>query len=229
MTQGMWTRVDAYFSQLLLPPDAVLNAVQAASDAAGLPPIQVSPTQGKFLWMLGRLLNAGRILEIGTLGGYSTVWLARALAPGGRLITLEVDSRHADAARENMKRAGLADRVEVRNGSAHDLLPALAAEGAAPFDLVFIDADKASTAVYLDWSLRLTRAGGLIIIDNVVRQGKVIDRQIDDASVQGIRRAMDWLAAEPRLSATVLQTVDGKGYDGMVLAYVIDTSYDGRA
>ncbi|MBL8132139.1 MAG: O-methyltransferase [Anaerolineae bacterium] len=222
MTQGTWTLVDAYFSQLLLPPDAVLNAVQAASDAAGLPPIQVSPTQGKFLWMLARLLNAGRILEIGTLGGYSTVWLARALAPGGRLITLEVDARHADTARENMKQAGLVDRVDVRTGSAHDLLPALETEGGAPFDLVFIDADKASTAVYLDWSLRLTRPGGLIIIDNVVRQGRVIDGQIDDTSVQGIRRAMDRLAAEPRLSATVLQTVDGKGYDGMVLAYVID-------
>jgi predicted O-methyltransferase YrrM len=220
MTQAVWTEVDRYFTERLLAPDHALDAALAASAAAGLPAIQVAPTQGKLLHLLAQLRGARRILEIGTLGGYSTIWLARALPPDGRLITMEYERRHADVARANIARAGLADRVDVRLGAALDLLPALARERPDPFDLTFIDADKQSNAEYFRWALQLSRVGSLIIVDNVVRGGRVADAHSDDPSVLGTRRLMDALAAEPRVSATAIQTVGDKSYDGFALAVV---------
>ena len=224
MGQRQWTAVDRWIGERLVPPDPALEAALAASEAAGLPPIAVAPNQGKLLHLLARMVGARRILEIGTLGGYSTIWLARALPPDGRLITLEADPRHAEVAGANFLRAGLAEVVQVRVGRALDLLPQLAAEGADPFDLVFIDADKANTAAYLDWALRLTRVGGVIVADNVVREGAVIDPAARSADVRGIRRFFDALAAEPRLSATAIQTVGSKGYDGLAIALVVGGS-----
>jgi predicted O-methyltransferase YrrM len=220
MTEAQWTAVDRYFADLLLPADPMLEAALAASDAAGLPPHNVSPSQGKLLMLLARLQGARRILEIGTLGGYSTIWLARALPAGGRLITLEADATHVEVARANIARAGLADLVELRLGLALETLPRLAAEGRAPFDLIFIDADKPNNPDYLAWTLRLARRGSLIIADNVVRNGAVIDAASDDPNVQGVRRFNARLAAEPRVSATAIQTVGSKGYDGFALALV---------
>lgn len=217
----LWSEVDRYIAERLVPADPVLEAVLEASAAAGLPPIHVAPNQGKLLWLLARLQGARRILEVGTLGGYSTVWLARALPPGGRLITLEADPRHAEVARANLERAGLAGVVEVRLGRALDTLPRLAAEGQGPFDLVFLDADKPSTAEYLRWALELTRPGSLIVADNVVRAGAVLEGSSRDPSVRGIRRFYEQVAAEPRLSATAIQTVGSKGYDGLALALVL--------
>ncbi len=219
MSQETWTAVDRYFEDLLAPSDDVLDAALAASDAAGLPPHQVARNQGKLLALLAQLRGARAILEIGTLGGYSTIWLARALPPGGRVVTLEVDPAHAEVARANLARAGLDHVVDLRVGRAVDSLAALAAEGAGPFDLVFIDADKPSNPEYLAWALRLTRRGSLIVADNVVRDGRVVD-PTGDASVQGVRRFLDRVAAEPRLSATAIQTVGSKGYDGFALALV---------
>jgi predicted O-methyltransferase YrrM len=220
MTEAVWTEVDHYFTERLVPPDAALDAALAASSAAGLPAIQVAPNQGKLLHLLAQLRGARRILEIGTLGGYSTIWLARALPHDGRLITMEYERRHADVARANLARAGLADRVDVRLGAALDLLPALARERPEPFDLTFIDADKQSNAEYFRWALRLSRVGSLIIVDNVVRGGHVVDAGSDDPGVLGTRRLMDALAAEPRVSATAIQTVGSKSYDGFALAIV---------
>jgi predicted O-methyltransferase YrrM len=222
MTQEHWTAVDRYFADLLLPPDPALDAALRSSEAAGLPSIHVSAAQGKLLHLLARAQGARRILEIGTLGGYSTIWLARALpaAPEGRLVTLEADPRHADVARGNIAAAGLADVVQLRVGRAIQTLPQLAAERAGPFDLVFIDADKPSTADYFAWAMRLTRRGSLIVVDNVVRKGKVIEADSDDANVQGIRRFNEALAREARVSATAIQTVGSKGYDGFALALV---------
>jgi len=221
MTQEKWTEVDRYITDLLVAPDPALDAALAASAAAGLPPIAVAPNQGKLLHLLARIQGARRILEIGTLGGYSTIWLARALPPGGRLVTLEADPKHAEVARANLARAGLAGMVEVRVGRAADTLPQLAAEAGGPFDLIFVDADKAGTAEYFAWALRLSRAGSVIIVDNVVRQGAVADAASTDASVQGIRRFNQALAAERRVSATELQTVGSKGHDGFALAVVL--------
>lgn len=220
MTEAQWTAVDRYFADLLLPADPMLEAALAASDAAGLPPHNVSPSQGKLLMLLARLQGARRILEIGTLGGYSTIWLARALPAGGRLVTLEADATHLEVARANIARAGLADLVELRLGPALETLPRLAAEGRAPFDLIFIDADKPNNPDYLAWALRLARRGSLIIADNVVRNGAVIDAASGDPNVRGVRRFNARLAAEPRVSATAVQTVGSKGYDGFVLALV---------
>ena len=220
MPQDQWTAVDHYIADLLLPADPALEAALAAQTAAGLPPINVAPNQGQLLHILARAMGARAILEIGTLGGYSTIWLARALPANGRLITLEASPRHAEVARANIARAGLADRVEVRLGRALDTLPQLATEGHGPFDLVFIDADKPTAAEYFEWALRLTRRGGLIITDNVVRDGAVVDAESVDASVQGVRRLNAALAAEPRVSATVIQTVGSKGYDGLAIAVV---------
>ena len=220
MAQDQWAMVDRYFDDLFAPPDAALDAAIQATKDAGMPLINVAPNQGKLLALLTRMIGAHSILEIGALGGYSAIWMARALAPGGRLISLEVSPRHAEVARANIARAGLADVVEVRLGPALTSLPQLHTEGAGPFDLVFIDADKASTPDYLTWALRLTKPGSLIIIDNVVRSGKVSDPESDDADVQGIRRALAMLAEEPRLTATAFQTVGGKGYDGMAIALV---------
>jgi predicted O-methyltransferase YrrM len=217
-----WKAVDAYISDLLLPPDPVLEAALADSAAAGLPSINVTPPQGKMLQLLARSCGAKRILEIGTLGGYSTIWLARALPPGGRLITLEYKTKHAEVARANLARAGLIDVVDIRVGRAIDTLPKIAAEigGGPRFDLTFIDADKTSTAEYFQWAVKLARPGGLIVVDNVVRKGHVIDAASTDEDVQGIRRFMQVLSKETRFDATSIQTVGAKGYDGFVLAVV---------
>ncbi len=220
MAQEQWTAVDRYFGDLLAPPDPALEETLQASAAAGLPPINVSPTQGKLLLLLARVQGARAILEIGTLGGYSTIWLARALPADGRLITLEADPKHADIARANIARAGLADVVELRVGRALETLPRLAAEGHGPFDVIFIDADKVSTPEYVAWALTLSRRGSLIIVDNVVRDGAVADADSGDPAIQGVRRSIDLLAAEPRVSATAIQTVGSKGYDGFALALV---------
>ncbi len=218
MRQQTWDTVDEYFSERLVGQDAVLEAALRESKAAGLPEISVAPNQGKLLEVLARSLGARRILEIGTLGGYSTIWLARALPADGRLITLEYSPRHAEVARANITRAGLAASVEIRVGAALETLPQLGAE--EPFDLIFIDADKENTRAYFEHALRLSRPGTLIVVDNVVRDGAVADATSTDASVQGIRHFIDYVHHEPRVSATALQTVGIKGYDGIALAYV---------
>jgi predicted O-methyltransferase YrrM len=220
MNPETWSAVDRYLTDSLELPDPVLDAALAASVAAGLPPIQVTASQGKLLQLLARIQKSRNILEIGTLGGYSTIWLARALPTDGRMITLEFDAKHAEVARGNLARAGLTDVVEVRPGRALDSLPILAAEGRGPFDLIFIDADKPNTADYFVWALKLSRPGSLIIVDNVIRKGAIIDEASDDPNVQGMRRFFDALAVEKRVSATVLQTVGSKGYDGLALALV---------
>ncbi len=219
MSQQQWTAVDDYITSALLEPDEALDAARAASAAAGLPAIAVSPAQGKLLHLLARMMNARRILEFGTLGGYSTIWLARALPPDGRLITLESVRKHAEVARANIARAGLADRVDVRVGAALDTVPRLAEAGEL-FDLVFIDADKPHNADYFAWSVRLTRPGGVIIVDNVVRGGNVLDENTADLDAQGVRRLNEVMAADPSVSATTIQTVGAKGYDGFSIAVV---------
>jgi predicted O-methyltransferase YrrM len=221
MNQELWTAVDQYLVEQLIPADPALEAARQANAAAGLPAIDVSPVQGKLLHLLARMQKAERILEMGTLGGYSTIWMARALPPQGRLVTLEFQAKHVEVARENLERTGLASQVEMRQGPAATSLEQLHAEGAAPFDMIFVDADKRNNPVYLEWSLRLSRPGSLIVIDNVVRDGKVVDAQSDDPDIQGIRRFFEMLAKEPRLSATAIQTVGSKGYDGFVLALVV--------
>lgn len=215
-----WTVVDQYFADLLVPSDPVLDAALQATADAGMPPINVAPNQGKLLHVLARMCGARTILEIGTLGGYSTIWLARSLPPDGRLVTLEADPRHAEIARRNIARAGFANNVDVRVGQAVDTLAQLAAETHAPFDLVFIDADKQNTTDYLDWGIKLARPGSVIILDNVVRNGAVIDATSTDTTVQGMRRGLEALAHDPRVTATALQTVGSKGYDGFALALV---------
>ncbi|MEU9317096.1 O-methyltransferase [Streptomyces sp. NPDC048295] len=220
MTLAQWTEVDDYFNGLLVGPDEALDAAVEASDGAGLPAIQVAANQGKLLNLLARLQGARTVLEIGTLGGYSTIWLARALPEGGRVVTLEADPAYAEVARANIERAGLADVVEIRVGRALDTLPELAAQGYGPFDVVFIDADKPSNPDYLAWSLKLTRPGSLIVADNVVRDGEVVDGASEDPKVQGVRRFTELVAAEPTLTATALQTVGSKGYDGLMMALV---------
>lgn len=221
MGQEQWTAVDRYITGLFLESDPALEAALASSTAAGLPAISVSPTQGKMLHLLARVQGARNILELGTLGGYSTIWLARALPAGGRLISLEVDPRHAEVALANLARAGLANVVEIRLGRALDTLPQLAAEGRGPFDLIFIDADKPGYSDYLPWCLKLARRGTLIIADNVVRKGEVADPASTDVNVQGIRRFNQVLAAEKRVTTTVIQTVGSKGYDGLAFILVI--------
>ncbi len=220
MTQQRWTAVDNYFNQVFLPPDPVLDNAIATSTAAGLPAIAVSPAQGKLLYLLAQIQGARSILEIGTLGGYSTIWLARALPADGRLVTLEASAKHAEIARANIARAGLADVVELRIGRALETLPELAAEGRETFDLIFIDADKENNAPYFDWALKMSRRGGVIIVDNVVRDGAVADAASTDPMIQGIRRLNERIASEPRVSATAIQTVGAKGYDGFTLILV---------
>jgi len=222
MSQELWSAVEAYITGVLVAPDPVLAAALEASAAAGLPPISVAPNEGKLLHLLARLRRANTILEIGTLAGYSTIWLARALPPTGRLVTLESDPKHAKVARANISRAGLADRVELRLGLALDTLPSLASEGKGPFDLVFIDADKPNIPNYYDWAMKLSRAGSLIIVDNVVRDGAIIDADSNDPSVVGVRRFNDLLAADRRVTATTIQTVGSKGYDGFTIVLVND-------
>ena len=221
MMQERWAAVDEYLEGKLLPADEALESALRASAEAGLSQISVSPIQGKLLNLLALSQRARRILEIGTLGGYSTIWLARALPRDGHLITLEADTRHAEVARENLALAGLADLTEVRVGRAQETLPHLVTSGAGPFDLIFIDADKAGYPDYLRWSLELARPGTVIIADNVVRDGAVVDPASDDPDVRGVRRFIELLAAEPRVSATAIQTVGTKGYDGFALAVVV--------
>jgi len=216
-----WAAVDRYFGDVLLPADPILEATLKASRTGGLPEINVAPNQGMLLNLLARAVGAKRILEVGTLGGYSTIWLARALPKGGKLITLEVDKQHAEVARANFVRAGLADVIELRLGKASDLLPKLAAEKLGPFDLTFIDADKPGNADYFDWALKLSRPGSFIIVDNVVRGGAVADKKSRDSSVTGVHRLMDRLAGEKRVASTVIQTVGVKGYDGLAISLVL--------
>ncbi|MFE3139563.1 O-methyltransferase [Streptomyces scopuliridis] len=221
MSQEQWNAVDRYFTDQLAPADEALSAALAASDAAGLPAINVAPNQGKLLYLLARIQGARTVLEIGTLGGYSAIWLARALPADGKLISLEYDPAHAEVARANLAHAGLDKIAEVRTGAALETLPVLAAEDAGPFDLVFIDADKRNNPHYVEWALKLTRPGSVIIVDNVVRNGAVTDADSTDASVQGTRRVIELMAEHPRLSATAVQTVGFKGYDGFALARVL--------
>lgn len=219
--QNKWSKVDAYFNDKLLAADPVLDAVLGANEGAGLPAIDVAPNQGKLLYLLAKMKGAVNILEIGTLGGYSTIWLARALPEAGRLVSLEFEHDHVVVAEDNLRMAGLADKTEVIEGPALETLATLEARGYAPFDFIFIDADKPNNPHYLKWALKLARPGAVIVADNVVRDGEVIQAQSTDDRVQGIRQFMDLLSAEPRIEATALQTVGSKGYDGFVLGIVI--------
>ncbi|MFO1512601.1 MAG: O-methyltransferase [Verrucomicrobiota bacterium] len=221
MSQEQWTAVDRYLSDTLLSPDPSLDAALQASTDAGLPAISVTSNQGKLLHLLALAQGARNILEIGTLGGYSTIWLARALPAGGRLVTLEFEPKHAEVARANLARAGVADRVELRIGAALETLPHLVAERRGPFDFIFIDADKENYPGYWEWALKLSRRGTVIIADNVVRNGAVIDPASSDPRVQAVRRLHELISVEPRVSATAIQTVGSKGYDGFTLAVVI--------
>jgi predicted O-methyltransferase YrrM len=220
MSQNLWSTVDDYIVERLAGADPALDAALTANAKAGLPEIDVSPAQGKFLHLLAKMIGARRILEIGALGGYSTIWLAKALPPDGRLISLEADKHHAEVAAANIARAGLSGLVAIKVGRALDTLPSVEAEGAGPFDLIFIDADKPNNSAYLAWALKLSRPGSVIICDNVIRDGAVADAQTRDASALGARRLFDAIAAEPRLSATALQTVGAKGWDGFAIALV---------
>ncbi|HVU20851.1 MAG TPA: O-methyltransferase [Rhizomicrobium sp.] len=217
MSEKLWADVDSYLEDVLIGDDPALDTTRRASRAAGLPDIAVSATQGKLLQLMARMVGAKRILEVGTLGGYSAIWLARALPADGELITLEYDPKHADVARSNIKNAGLADRVEVITGAAIDTLPTLG----GMFDFSFIDADKKSNPEYFQWALKLSRQGSVIVVDNVVREGRVIEGGTNDANIEGIRRLNTMIAGEPRVSATALQTVGVKGYDGLAIALVI--------
>jgi len=220
MSQEQWTTVDRYITDLFVLSDAALDAALKSSTAAGLPAINVAPNQGKMLSLFAQLAGAKNILEVGTLGGYSMIWLARALPAVGRLITLEAEPTHAKVARENIAKAGLSEIVDVRLGPALETLPKLQAEGLAPFDLIFIDADKESYPQYLEWSLKLARKGTLIVADNIVRQGGIIDPNHADPRVHGARKFNELVAKNPRLSATAIQTVGSKGYDGFAMAIV---------
>jgi predicted O-methyltransferase YrrM len=220
MTQELWTAVDNYIKEKMVPADAVLTqALQNAKDAE-LPAIAVSPTQGKQLHLMARMCGARKILEIGTLGGYSTIWMARALPAGGKVITLELDPKHAAVARKNFELAGLTNVIELRLGSALESLPKLAAERAGPFDLIFIDADKVNIPGYFEWSLKMSHPGTVIIVDNIIRDGAVIEPDHKDPNIQGVRRFNEMLAKETRVSATEIQTVGEKGYDGFALVVV---------
>ncbi len=220
MGQPSWNEVDGYIVERLVPHDDALVAALEANKAAGLPAIDVSPAQGKLLHLLARMVGARRVLEIGTLGGYSTIWFARAVPPEGVVVTLEALPAHADVARKNIERAGFAAKVDIRVGPALETLPLLAGDGGGAFDMVFIDADKRSNPEYLRWALKLARVGSVIIVDNVVRDGAVLDANSGDDDIQGIRRFFDDLAAEARLSATAIQTVGSKGWDGFAIALV---------
>lgn len=220
MSAELWGRVDDYIVDKLVDEDAVLADTLKHNAASGLRPIDVSQAQGKFLNLLVRITGAKRILEFGTLGGYSTIWMTRAMPADGQLVTLEYEPLHAEVARRNIERAGLSDRVTVHLGAAADTLPKLAASDPAPFDLIFIDADKPSNTIYLDWAVKLSRPGTVIVLDNVIRDGNVLDARSEDPSVVGTRAAFDLLSNHPRLSATALQTVGGKGYDGFAIMIV---------
>jgi predicted O-methyltransferase YrrM len=220
MTQEVWEAVDKYFDKMLIPHGSTLDDALAAAAAAKLPAIQVSSVQGKLLHLLARIMGARNILEIGTLGGYSTIWMARALPEGGRIITLEADPKHAEVARKNFARAGVESKVELRPGKALDTLPKVAADGLGPFDMFFIDANKSNMPEYFEWSLKLARTGSVIIADNVVREGAVLDAKSKDDDIQGIRRFLEMVGKEKRVSGTALQTVSTKNYDGFALVLV---------
>jgi predicted O-methyltransferase YrrM len=220
MGQELWEAVDKFLDTMLIPQDSSLDDALAAAAAAKLPAIQVSSVQGKFLHLLARILGARNILEIGTLGGYSTIWMARALPEGGRIITLEADPKHADVAKKNFARAGVESKVELRLGKALDTLPQIAADGRGPFDLFFIDANKSNMPEYFEWSLKLARKGSVIIADNVVREGAILDEKSKDADIQGIRRFLEMVGKEKCVSGTALQTVSTKNYDGFALVLV---------
>ncbi len=220
MTQELWTAVDRYVEDLLVGEDPVLVEALKDSDAAGLPSIQVSPAQGKWLYILAFAMKARKILEMGTLGGYSTIWLGRALPEDGHLISLEYEPRHAEVARRNIARAGLERKVDVRVGAALDSLPEIEKEGAGPFDLIFIDADKENYPGYFEWAVKLARPGSLVIADNVVRHGEVVKPESEDPRVHAVRRMMEMMASDGRVSATVLQTVGVKGFDGFAVAVI---------
>jgi predicted O-methyltransferase YrrM len=221
VVQPLWASVDRYFGELLAPTDEKLESVVKANRKARLPAIDVTPLQGKFLHVLIQMTQAKRVLEIGTLGGYSTIWMARALPKGGRIVSLEFSPRHAEVARANLHCAGLLGRVEIRVGPALESLPVLKSKGAGPFDLIFIDADKENNPNYLQWALKLSRRGTVIIVDNVVRQGGVVEAKSSEPDIVGTRRCLEMMAREPRLSAVALQTVGEKGLDGFAMAVVL--------
>lgn len=221
MSQELWTDVDQYLAATLLPPDPLMSDVLAANANANLPAIDVSPVQGRFLELLVQMTGAKRILELGTLGAYSTIWMGRAMPADGRIVTLEFSELHAKVARENIERAGLAGRIQIRVGPALETLPTVEADGLGPFDFIFIDADKPNNRSYLEWAVRLARAGTVIVLDNVIRDGKVIDASSDDDSVKGTRAGLAFMGSHPRLKATALQNVGVKGYDGFAIAIVL--------
>jgi predicted O-methyltransferase YrrM len=227
MSQRLWSTVDSYICEHLLEPDAVLDAAVAAGEAAGMPPIAVTANQGKLLELLVRIHGARRVLELGTLGGYSTIWLARGLPRGGRVVTLELNPDYAAVAATNIARAGLADTVDLRVGPALETLAAMQAAGEEAFDLIFIDADKQNYPGYLEWSLKLSRPGTVLIGDNVVRSGGIVDPENEDSVVEGVRRFYELLAEEPRVDATAVQTVGDKGHDGFALGIVTEPSGSG--
>jgi predicted O-methyltransferase YrrM len=219
MSQDLWTKVDEYYAGVVAEDDA-LKAAVAESEKAGLPPIAVTANQGKLLMLMAQMIGAKKILEVGTLGGYSTIWLARGLAPGGKLVTLEYEQKHADVANGNFVRAGLANRIEVRVGDATKTMPQLIAENAGPFDLIFLDANKDGYPIYYEHSLKLSRKGTIIFADNVVRDGAVADPTTTDEAVRGVQRLREIVAKDKRVSATAIQTVGSKGYDGFALIIV---------
>jgi len=218
--QRTWDAVDRYFTEILVPEQAAFQKALDASDASNLPAISVSATTGKFLQLLARMIGARKVLEVGTLGGYSTLWFASALPADGRVVTLEFEPLHAEVARANFREAGYDDRIEVRVGAALENLPGVEADGIGPFDLAFIDADKKNNPGYFEWALKLVRPGGLILIDNVVRAGRVLDGATRDENVQGVRKVLDMISKEPRVDATALQLVGIKGYDGLAVCLV---------
>lgn len=220
--QELWAAVDRYFGELLAPEDKALSASMETNREAGLPSIDVPALLGKFLELMVRISGARRVLEIGTLGGYSTIWMARALPAGGQVVTLEIDPHHAEIARENLKTAAVLGRVDVRVGPAGETLRTMHEHGDGPFDVIFIDADKKSLPAYLDWSLKLSRPGSVIVADNVVRDGKVLDAASADPDIQGVRRMTELMARNPRLSATAIPTVGARGYDGFAVAVVLE-------
>jgi predicted O-methyltransferase YrrM len=220
MNDELWTKVDHYINDVVIGHDAALEAAAASAVAAKLPPISVTPAHGKLLHLIARVRGAARILEIGTLAGYSTIWLARAVPAGGRVITIESNPLHADIARTNIERAGIADRVDIRQGAALEVLPQIAGDDQPPFDFTFIDADRANLTDYFEWAVRLSRSGSVIIVDNVVRKGAVVDSSNVSADVNGIRRFNDRLRQDTRVDATMIQTVSAKGYDGFAMALV---------
>ena len=220
MTQEMWTAVDNYIVDALGLDNELFRDVQAACDDAGLPPIQVSASQGKLLEIIVRMTRAQSVLEIGTLGGYSTIWMANGLPPAGRVVTLEIDVKHAEVAAANFARAGLSDRIDLKIGPALETLPVVEREGAGPFDLIFIDADKVNIPSYFEWALKLSRSGSVIVVDNVVRDGAVMESESTDPSVQGVRRLNEMIPTIDGIESTVVQTVGGKGYDGFAMVFV---------